>query len=308
MPVVVTCPGCQRKARVPDAMLGQSVKCPECGMTFTVPADANLPVPRPPTVETAPPEPGTRPPLPADGDSLRAVRSGAGVQLMAHCLYAAALALLLLTVLIVFADTLSVGSGFGGRTRTGISLPLACSLLAMMLLLVAGLINTVGAAINVLAPPAHLARGLAIAVAILTVIAFMELASVSGLVFFFMDPMPGRIGGFDNPYWLTGIVILWIVDITRLVILNLFWRSMSRILRDARGTTLARRLAIAGPVVQVALVFAWIVIAMLGAGGQEVAMFAVIGWLAVQFFVVLAGVGVVARLWRRLKAAVPAGA
>jgi predicted Zn finger-like uncharacterized protein len=32
---VITCPKCERSLRVPDDLIGQSVKCPSCGETFT---------------------------------------------------------------------------------------------------------------------------------------------------------------------------------------------------------------------------------------------------------------------------------
>lgn len=34
MPEIANCPQCQRQLRVPDNLLGQSVKCPSCGTTF----------------------------------------------------------------------------------------------------------------------------------------------------------------------------------------------------------------------------------------------------------------------------------
>jgi hypothetical protein len=304
MPVVITCPACQQKARVPDAMLGQSVKCPACAATFTAPADGSPPAPPPITLTVAEP---ARAPLPADVDCLRSVQAGAGVQLAGHCLYAAALALFLFVLLMVLADAFAAGSVMGRRNSMGPNLPLIFALLAGVLLLVGALVNLVGASICVLAPTAQVARGLAIGVLVLTVIAFMEMVSTFGLLVF-MEDMPGRFGGMGRQYWFSGMIILWLVEVTRLVVLALFWRAMSRILRDARGATLARRLAIGGPVVQVSLVIAWLVIATLGATGQAVASLAVVGWLAVQLLVVLAGIGIVARLRRRLKAALTVGA
>jgi hypothetical protein len=304
MPVVITCPACQQKARVPDTMLGQSVKCPACAATFTAPAEASPPTPPPITLTVAEP---ARPPLPADVDSLRSVQAGAGVQLTAHCFYAAALATFLLVLLMVLADTFSAGSVMGRRSSMGPNLPLVFTLLATVLLVVGGLLNVVGASICVLAPTAQVARGLAIGVLVMTVIAFLEMVSTYGLLVF-MDEMPGRFGGVGRQYWFSGMIILWLVEVTRLVVLALFWRAISRILRDARGATLARRLAIGGPVVQVSLVIAWLVIATLGASGHAVASLAVVGWLAVQLLVVLAGIGIVARLRRRLKAALTVGA
>jgi predicted Zn finger-like uncharacterized protein len=35
MPIEIRCPSCQRKLRVPDELLGRTVKCPSCQATFT---------------------------------------------------------------------------------------------------------------------------------------------------------------------------------------------------------------------------------------------------------------------------------
>src|SRR5579872_736815 len=42
MPVLVNCPHCQMQVNVPDALLGQTVRCAACGGTFT--ASAPIPV------------------------------------------------------------------------------------------------------------------------------------------------------------------------------------------------------------------------------------------------------------------------
>lgn len=36
---VISCPDCSRKLRVPENLLGQMVKCPGCGVTFTAPVN-----------------------------------------------------------------------------------------------------------------------------------------------------------------------------------------------------------------------------------------------------------------------------
>src|SRR5262249_55422481 len=38
MPIIVSCSSCQHPLRVPDDLLGQLVKCPTCGHTFTASA------------------------------------------------------------------------------------------------------------------------------------------------------------------------------------------------------------------------------------------------------------------------------
>jgi hypothetical protein len=47
MPTIVTCPDetCARQLRVPDELLGKSVKCPKCGKIFTAREDTGAPPP-----------------------------------------------------------------------------------------------------------------------------------------------------------------------------------------------------------------------------------------------------------------------
>jgi hypothetical protein len=49
MPTIVTCPDetCGRQLRVPDELLGKSVKCPKCGKIFTAREDTGAPPPAP---------------------------------------------------------------------------------------------------------------------------------------------------------------------------------------------------------------------------------------------------------------------
>jgi predicted Zn finger-like uncharacterized protein len=58
MPEFINCPQCERKLRVPDDLLGRSVKCPTCGTTFTAPATAAeaVAIPSAGPGEEAPPE------------------------------------------------------------------------------------------------------------------------------------------------------------------------------------------------------------------------------------------------------------
>jgi len=48
MPEIVNCPACDRKLRVPDDLIGQLVKCPTCGTTFTAAVADTPPAPGPP--------------------------------------------------------------------------------------------------------------------------------------------------------------------------------------------------------------------------------------------------------------------
>ena len=71
---------------------------------------------------------------------------------------------------------------------------------------------------------------------------------------------------------------------------------------------MAHRLAIAGPVVQAVITLAWIVFGVLGALSGDVWVIGIAGALAVELITVIAGIGLAARLRRRLRAAVPAEA
>lgn len=47
MNLTLSCPSCQRLLRVPEALLGQAVKCPNCAHTFAAPESMEEPPPRP---------------------------------------------------------------------------------------------------------------------------------------------------------------------------------------------------------------------------------------------------------------------
>src|SRR5439155_1304110 len=104
MAVVVTCPACQRKARVPDAAVGKSVKCPGCGSTFpALSADATPPPTRfSDLADDAPAQPES-----PEEDARRVTRLGVGLLAASQALLAAGTALKLLLALIqlVTSDT-----------------------------------------------------------------------------------------------------------------------------------------------------------------------------------------------------------
>jgi hypothetical protein len=54
MPIVIDCPSCNRKLNVPETLLGQMVKCPTCGATFTAASHGPAPAPPPPPREPQP--------------------------------------------------------------------------------------------------------------------------------------------------------------------------------------------------------------------------------------------------------------
>ena len=48
MPEIIACPRCQRKLRLDESVLGQTVQCPSCQNTFTAERPAPAPPPPPP--------------------------------------------------------------------------------------------------------------------------------------------------------------------------------------------------------------------------------------------------------------------
>lgn len=61
MPLLLDCPGCQRKLRVPDHLLGKTVKCPTCGEMFTATGESVSPETPPPLGAAYDPPPAQSP-------------------------------------------------------------------------------------------------------------------------------------------------------------------------------------------------------------------------------------------------------
>jgi hypothetical protein len=278
-------------------MLGQAVTCPACAATFAAPSESDGPVGDPPLV---------RPPLPADADSLRATKAGAGLQFWAHGIYAFSLALFLSMCVIEIADFFSA-SGPGRAGRLADVLPQLFGIIGFFVLLVARLFDLAAGALGVLAPPARLARGWAAVVVAVAGFQFLQLIFAAVWLPFLLDSGPRRFGmDASFVFAFTLAVGFWFVDVARLAFLALYWRSMFGVLRDRRAEIMTRRLAIAGPVVQAVIALAWIVFGVIGALSGDVWVVGIAGALAVELLAVLVGIGLVARLRRRLRAAVPA--
>ena len=67
MTLIIDCPSCQRKLRVPDDLLGLKVKCPSCATMFTASdsSSAAAAAPPPPPPEPAAPPPAESAPAPS---------------------------------------------------------------------------------------------------------------------------------------------------------------------------------------------------------------------------------------------------
>src|SRR5947209_2382898 len=55
MPTEISCPSCLRQLRVPDDLLGKTVRCPSCQSTFTATASESPAMPPGPADEGLPP-------------------------------------------------------------------------------------------------------------------------------------------------------------------------------------------------------------------------------------------------------------
>jgi hypothetical protein len=325
MPAVVVCPACLKKARVPEPMLGKTVRCPACAATFLALADgpvAEPPAPPPgdvlaesePSDEPAAPQ---RPPLPGDPDALRSLRAGVFLQLIAQGLYAGSLAIFLLVALgalLTAPAAAPAGMGFGGPMGTSINstgvLPTLALLVGGLLAIVGVLVGLVGSALCTLAPAAHLARGLAVAALAVSVIGFVSGVDAFRWLGIWMEAMSSR--GFGGPGgtmimagMLLPLLLLWVFEAGRLTVLALFWRALCFLLRDGTGAALALRLAYAVPSLQaVVFLLGFLFGALGGSSGAARPVVTVIALVA-QLGMLVWGVIVAERVWRRLRAAVP---
>jgi hypothetical protein len=166
-----------------------------------------------------------------------------------------------------------------------------------------------GGALCTLAPVARLARGLAIAGLTLGV---LELAQSATLVHWFALvseglPMPvtGYTRGAGLAYFVMPLLFTGLLETARLTVLALFWRALCVVLRDGTGALLGLRLAYAIPAAQGVLLLLGLVFGFfggIGRGGESIVL--VVG-LVIQIGLLVWGVIVAERVWRRLRAVVP---
>jgi predicted Zn finger-like uncharacterized protein len=166
MPVLTTCPACQRRVRVPSSAVGKTVKCPRCGTTFSALREDPTPAPArlPPDIDEAP----TPPPIPASADDGRRVeRQGAGLLAISQGLLAGSLTLQLLVALVHLAVP-DIGMR-GSAGKSAVELAALCWGLAEVMSAVVGVI---GAAYCVMPPtalPVRAPAGAVLALAAVTV-------------------------------------------------------------------------------------------------------------------------------------------
>jgi predicted Zn finger-like uncharacterized protein len=320
MPVVITCPACQRKARVPDSALGKTVKCPGCSTTFPAMFDDSLPPQATHSVEVeeAADSPPVRPAL--DGDARRIERTGVGVLTISQGLLAVSLALQLIVALIQLAAADSgpkapalagVNNRPGGTFVETFS---ECLTVVWVLAQVGAIVTAVVGAAYCLVPPVALsiraAAGAMLALA--AVGAILSANSIGEMFRGFMGAAPGvgmgrGVRGLDAMTSAAAGQVL-VMSITPLLLgaalqsmLALVARAHARRLRDRSVASLAGGLAVAYPAAILAI-FLLVVLAGIF-GSQAHPTFDQVMMVLDRLFrtaFVAAGAFVLWRVWTRL--------
>jgi hypothetical protein len=230
MPVVISCPACQRKARVPRKAIGKTIKCPSCGIMFLASRDDLPPSPRyEPETEEAP-EPSAEPAT-TEEDARRVERFGVRLLTLSQALLAVSLALQLVAALL---DLIAVDAGSAGEFLT------ACSRTGTILSVLLGVFATVAVLVGALCctlPPAALPdRALAGSILILTIAVML-----AG-----MGPLRGSVAG--------ALALIPVgYESSRQAALALFARLHARRLGDDLAAGLAVILAVAYPTIVLGL-------------------------------------------------------
>jgi hypothetical protein len=300
MAVVVTCPACQRKARVPDAAVGKSVKCPGCGNTFpAVSADAPPPFNDPTDLADEP-----APPASPEADGRRVTRTGVALLGASQALLAAGTALKLLLALIqlVTSDTGPRGSFHESLTE----FVAVVSTLALLGGIVTALIGAVFCTVTPGAIPVRAAAG---SVLVLSVLYAIQAPTGSLRDMFAQTAGVGRGSprGPDLPTsGFAGLLLLVTLtpeafEAARQAMLAAYARSQARRLGDRAAAGLSRLLTIAHPAAVVGLIVLGIVVGMFSSKPHPTfdRVLAVLVLLAKTVLVAL-GAFVLLRVWVRL--------
>src|SRR5581483_3479093 len=254
MPIVITCPECRRKAKVPESALGKTVRCPGCGATFPATAeDAGPPPPHDATDEGAAPDlPGT--PSPED-DARRAVETGVLLLAASQGLLAAGLALQLLLAL--FRLALSDAGPRSSAAATTIDVVTLLGVLAQVAAAVGFLIGGAFCALPSVTPARPAAGAvlvLAVVVTALSANPFGEMLRSVGM----RDEgwgMGDRSGSSLTPHPspLPMMFLPVALDAALQALLAVYARANALRLRDRTGAGMATVLVVAYPVVRVGL-------------------------------------------------------
>jgi hypothetical protein len=262
VPVVIVCPACQRKVRVPSKAIGKTVRCPVCGDTFEARTDEATPSPA--AVVVAEVEEATEPPpepAPRRPDGGRVERNGVRLLALAQGLLAVSLGLQLIAALIQLATADSSPRGIATGASIASSLIQVLAVFWVVAQVGATAVLLIGAAFTLV--PAASAMLMARAGAVLLLATVSALMSGSSFGEMIRGAMGGEMGhGFRGSTvaesGFAGQIL--IMSMTPLVIgaalqtmLAVYARCHARRLRDAVGEQLARGLAIGYPVVVIGI-------------------------------------------------------
>jgi hypothetical protein len=297
MAVVVTCPACQRKARVPDAAVGKSVRCPGCGNTFAaVSADA------PPFNDaTELPDEPTSPPSPEE-DARQATRTGVALLSASQALLAGGTGLRLLLALahLVTADSVAKGS-FQESLAEVVAV-------ASTLALLGGVVTAlIGAVFGTVTPAAISVRAAAMSVLVLSLLYAIQTPTGSLRDLYSGMPGAGRssqrvpdLAGLAG-FMLLAALVPEAFEAARQAMLAVYVRGQARRLGDRAAAGLGGVLTITYPAAVVGLIVLGIVVGLVSSKPHPTfdQVVAVLVLLAKTVLVAL-GAFVLLRVWLRL--------
>jgi hypothetical protein len=218
----------------------------------------------------------------------RGIGIGAGLQLLAHALYAGALLLLLLT-LVVALDIDSGSLGRGSRTMEAFLLILVM-LLALALMTNWGL-SVVAGAFWAMAPARAAARPLAIALLVLTGIVLLRMPALLGL-------LSGEGGVFGRDRAIFEVIVTALLDNARLIVFAFTLNAISGNLRHEGLGLPAKLLTIVTPCVLGSLFFLNLLAMLIDRPGKAVAIFVLFLNLSGQVALLVWGALLLGRLWQ----------
>jgi hypothetical protein len=289
---VITCPACQRKARVPAASVGKRVKCPGCDAGFVAELTSSRdPADGPESSSVA---------EPSDDDARRVTRIGVALLAVSQALIAGATGVRLLLAL-VWLLFRSAESSFQESLNE-------FAVVATSMAMLGGIaVAVIGGTFCALPSEALSTRSAAAATVALSV-----LVAIQGPTAGPRDPLSGlggaRLPGFQSVEF-AGLVLIAsltpeVFECARQAMLAVYARSQSRRLGDRAASGLAGPLAFAYPIAVIGLTVLGIAVTLFG-GRSHPTFDQVLGVLVLLVKTVLLALGafVLLRVWLRLRPA-----
>jgi hypothetical protein len=224
----------------------------------------------------------------------RGIGVGAGLQALAHGLYAGAL-LLLLLIMVIALDLES--SSRGGRS--GMQAFLTILVMFLSLALMANwVLSVVAGAFWVFAPNRDFARPLAIGLLVLNAVVLLRVPILLGSITGFAD----RDGGmFGREQALVNVVVTFLLDNARLIAFGFALSALSSNLRRGGIGIGVKLLAIATPCVLAGLFFLNLLVMLIDKPGKGVAIFVLFLNLAGIVGLLVWGALMLLRLWQLIQ-------